>query len=269
MKRNILVPVNTLIITAIFLSPVLFSGDTAVFSQEIDECLECHMDRNLTKADDSGKVHSLYVAKDAFMRSVHVESEYTCVECHEGVKADNHPEGGIPDVKCGACHEEVLEKFKKSNHGKLLDSGEPEAPRCFDCHSKHEVLHPDNPDSAINPENQIKTCGKCHEKETRGTILALIATQFKNSGKDSMVHDFSTKRCTYCHFEVGQHGNDELIPKNCIKCHGSEKFSAIFGKVHKTSIFQSPFLDIILICFVLAGFLLVFFCRKIFMKKGK
>ncbi len=36
-------------------------------AQDIDACLACHQDQNLTKTDASGKVHSLFVDKEAFL----------------------------------------------------------------------------------------------------------------------------------------------------------------------------------------------------------
>jgi len=58
-------------------------------AQDVDDCLACHQDQNLTKTDASGRVRSLYVDKEAFLRSTH--GSYACIDCHEGVEAKKHP----------------------------------------------------------------------------------------------------------------------------------------------------------------------------------
>ncbi len=253
MHKMIITTIKTLIIMIFLLSSVLFSDHSSVLSQEIDECIECHTDIHLTRVDDSGTLHSLYVDKKAFLGSVHAEMEYTCVECHEGVKTDSHPKEGIPDVKCGGCHEEALKEYEKSRHGMLLKAGNPNAPQCYDCHSMHDVLTADNPASSVHPDNLSTTCGKCHKDEAHDSLLSFIATRVKGHGKVNMSCDFSTRRCTDCHFDVGRHGNDELKPKKCVNCHGVPTDSFLFGKIHKSDIFKSPFFIVLLICCYLAA----------------
>ena len=256
--------VKTIALVEAFLAVFLFSGPGAVLSQEIDDCIECHEDRNLTRTDASGKVHSQYVDKEKFLRSVHGEMEYTCVDCHEDVKAESHPADGIPDIRCGECHEEALEQYEKSRHGQLLKSGNPDAPQCYDCHSIHEVFYSSDPQSSTNPENLSVTCGKCHENEAYGPgpVLSLIASRVKGHGKVSMSCDFSTKRCGYCHFEVINHGNDELKPQVCANCHAAEKSSFVFGAIHKSGVFENTFLAVVMaLCYAAAIAGIVFYFK--------
>jgi hypothetical protein len=247
-----------------FSAAILFSGPGTVSSQEIDDCLECHQDRNLTRTDASGKVHSQYVNKDRFLRSVHGEMDYTCVDCHEDAEAESHPAEGIPDVSCGECHEEALKQYEKSKHGQLLKSGNPDAPQCYDCHSKHEIFYSDDPQSSTSPENVSLTCGKCHENEAYGPspVLSLVTSRVKGHGKVNMSCDFSTRRCTDCHFEVINHGSDELKPQVCANCHEAEKSGFIFGTIHKSGVFKSSFLSVVMVlCYIAAIAGIVFYFK--------
>jgi len=251
----------------LFLAALPFS---AVFAQEIDDCIECHMDTKLTRTDAQGAVHSLYVDKKLFIRSVHGQMDYTCVDCHEGATADTHPKEGLPDVVCGECHEEALAAHNKTNHGKLLTEGSPDAPQCYDCHSMHEVLPPDDPQSSVHPENLVQTCGTCHTEESVASLVGLtkefvqgkegaaekfslatlfspVATRLKGHGKVNLSYSYSTQNCGDCHFEVINHGNEELKPRICANCHDVKKSSLIFGKIHRSGVLTSPVLTVLML----------------------
>ena len=240
--------------------------------QTIEDCIECHMDRNLTKTDAQGKVHSLYVDNETFLRSVPFKQGFTCVKCHEGVEADEHPEGGIPDVECGKCHENELKEYEKSKHGILLLEGNPDAPQCYDCHTKHSILPGEDPESSTNIENQSDMCGKCHEEEVNISVLSLAVSRFKAHGKVNMACEFTTKHCTYCHFEIKLHADtdnntDKIKPEECVNCHEVSKNSFLFGKIHKADVFNSTLLIVMLICLYAAGIILfIFYFRS---DKGK
>ncbi len=139
-------------------------------AQDIDDCLACHQDRNLTKTEASGKVHSLFVDKEAFLRSAHGSS--ACVDCHEGVEAKKHPAAGLPKVQCAKCHEEEAKKYANSKHGQLLKAGNPNAPQCYDCHTMHAVLPAHEAASTVNSANLHKTCGACHEEQAKAALAA-------------------------------------------------------------------------------------------------
>jgi hypothetical protein len=254
---------------------IFFFAAVNVCAQEIDACLDCHMDRNLTKTDAAGKVHSLYVDKTLFLNSVHGKNGYSCVDCHDGVEAKKHPAGGLPEIKCSSCHEEVFKEQEKSKHGQLLQTGNPYAPQCYDCHTMHAVMPKDDPNSSVNPNNLSITCGKCHEDEAKPafsslainfvkgkekadaftlvSLLSPIATRIKGHGKVNMACDFSTKRCADCHFEATNHGDTEIKPKACVNCHEVEKSGFVFGKIHQSGVVTSPALSIMLVLLYLVG----------------
>ena len=273
--NHIIKDISSLIKNAALLFALVFTlflfGMELANCQEIDECIECHMDKNLTRTDAAGKFHSQYVNKQEYLQSVPGKQGWTCVKCHVDVKTDTHPEEGIPDVSCGNadCHTEVKEEYDKSKHGLLLSEGDPDAPECYDCHSKHFVLPVDDPDSAINPENISNTCRECHEEQAINPIFSLIATRFKGHGKVDASCNFSTKHCIDCHFEVGKHGNSKLEPKKCVQCHLTNKSNMFFGTIHKSGLLTSPFLLIMLGLLYLTGIAgLIFYFKTGSVKKA-
>jgi hypothetical protein len=212
-------------------------------SQEIEECVICHMDKNLTKKDSSGKVHSLYVDETRFKLSIHGELNYTCVDCHEEATANEHPAEGITDVDCSECHEEVLAKYKNSNHGQLAEAGNLNAPKCYDCHTMHYVFYTEDIRSGVHERNLLKTCSQCHAKEANGPglLAAFSVSRVKGHGKANMAGNFRVDQCLNCHFEIAGHGNDEISPAICTKCHISEETSeaVMLGPFHKAGNFQN------------------------------
>jgi hypothetical protein len=274
MKKDSTIKLLLAIFISLCLVPAL-SPVRQAYAQEIDACLACHQDRNLTKADAAGKIHSLFVDKELFLKSTH--AGFTCVDCHEGVEAKKHPAGGIKDVNCGDCHDEEAKKFKASKHGQLVNdsnpkAGNPNAPNCQDCHSMHAVMKADNPAATINAENLHKTCGACHEEEAKAALVPLvlgfvkgeepaksltlptfasqIATRVKGHGKDNLAYTYSTKNCANCHIDPINHGPEPLKTAVCFSCHGDQirqqKPGIIFGKIHKASVVLDPFLSVLL-----------------------
>jgi hypothetical protein len=256
-------------------------------AQDINDCLACHQDRNLKK-EINGKEHSLYVDKEAFLRSTH--GSYACVDCHEGVEAKKHPAAGLPDVKCANCHDEVAKKYDASKHGQLVQARNTRAPQCYDCHSMHAVLPSKDVASAVNSTNLHKTCGTCHEEQAKDALVPLvrgfmqgeepasaltlttlasqIATRVQGHGKVNLGCEYSTRTCSNCHLDPIAHGSDAVKPAVCVNCHDPEKTGQakpgiVFGKIHKSDVVTSPFLSVLLALgyiAALAGF--VFYCRS-------
>ena len=251
-------------------------------AQDINDCLACHQDQNLTKKEPSGKVHSLFVDKEAFLRSTH--GDKACIDCHTGVEAKKHPAGGIKDVNCADCHEEAAKKYTASKHGQLVKAGNPRAPQCYDCHTMHAVLNAKDPHSTVNSANLHTTCGACHEEQAKAalaplvlgfvqgeepasaltltTLASQIATRVKGHGKVNLGCEYSTKNCSNCHLDPINHGSAAVKQALCVNCHGQEKAGLIFGKIHKAGVVTNPFLSVLLALGYIAALAgLVFYFR--------
>lgn len=283
MKNNSPIKLQPAIFAIVFLA-LAFCPVRHTCAQDIDACLACHQDRSLEKTDAAGKVHSLFVDKESYQKSVHGEMGYACVDCHEGVQADHHPAGGIKDVQCAGCHEEAAQKYEKSNHGQLLKAGNPHAPTCQDCHSMHAVMTADKPEATVHAGNLRATCGACHEEEARKpfpalvrdfaqgrepassltppTLASQIATRVKGHGKDNLARSYSTQNCANCHIDPVSHGPEPVKAAVCYSCHGRQKPGIVFGKIHKANVVTNPFLSVLLALSYIAAIAgLVFYFR--------
>jgi len=151
---------------AVFTVSFLLPGNSLALTN--DECIECHSDEELT-TEKNGETISLFMDIAIFKGTVHAENG--CVSCHEEaeVEGDEHPFPMSP-VNCENCHEEIGEIYQKSAHGhSISDHNDKMAPRCKDCHTKHNILPPTNKEAATYPLNIPFTCGRCHREGTEMT----------------------------------------------------------------------------------------------------
>jgi len=118
-----------------------------------------------------GRCHVL--VEDIFKDSVHgevLESHDTgapiCTSCHRSHVVDppSAPEFRmLADRMCGECHQEQLEGYRDTFHGKAMALGRADVAACYDCHGHHDILRSDDPGSHIHPERRVETCKQCHE----------------------------------------------------------------------------------------------------------
>ncbi|HHY27937.1 MAG TPA: molecular chaperone DnaJ [Desulfitobacterium dehalogenans] len=141
------------IIFTLFFSFWLLSDGAVVLAQT--NCNQCHAN----------------VAND-LKSSVH--SSLSCTSCHSDVTAYPHPSGVHVDKKksvelCTTCHTgRVADSYQHSFHGKGVFLGSQRSASCVDCHSAHEVLGQDNPNSQVAKENIPQTCARCHKNPSPG-----------------------------------------------------------------------------------------------------
>lgn len=93
-----------------------------------------------------------------------------CTDCHPGHKIESPNSAHFKqtsDVRCGKCHQDRLQHYRDTYHGKALALVNPrvvpEVAACYDCHGHHNVLPPHNPASQLSATNIVQTCAKCHE----------------------------------------------------------------------------------------------------------
>ena len=138
----------------------------------IQKCSGCH-----ASEDYAAKGHGAAVLRGN-------NDAASCADCHglHGIRAFRTDEGPLPAdaklyfmPKCAGCHTDpelakrnglnpkVIKEYEETYHGKVSKVGYP-APvaGCADCHGSHNILPPDNPQSALSVENRAAMCGKCH-----------------------------------------------------------------------------------------------------------
>lgn len=208
------------------------------------DCAQCHQ-ALWDKAKQTGTTGALprleTVAKniEAYKQSFHArpnldnptQPNAVCSECHNthsfNVPADKKsPQYAawrkeIPAL-CGNCHDEQLETYAESVHGKeVLDKNNAKAPVCTSCHTNHEITNTSLVSfKLLNNEE----CGSCHKdrlKTYRDTY----------HGQVTKLGYAETAKCYDCH---GSHGilsakNPEstVHPNNrletCRECHDGKK----------------------------------------------
>ncbi len=205
-------------------------------AQEVDDCLICHDDEELTKIRGE-RVISLYIDLELYERSVHGREEMLCVDCHADLIdfEDEHAEDLDP-VDCSECHDEEAEVYSHSLHGLAVADDNPDAPRCWDCHGAHDVLPPSEPDSKVNRFNIPIMCGSCHKEGTKVSRMYHIPQDSILTHYSQSIHGEGLFRrgltitavCTDCHtsHDVQPHTDPsstihrDNVAATCQQCHG-------------------------------------------------
>lgn len=152
-------------------------------------CNDCHGVHNIKRAvDRDSPINKQNVAKTCGNCHVGVEQIYeksvhgqllakgdkrgpVCTDCHTAHQVEPPRNGHFKmasDVRCGRCHQDRLEHYRDTYHGKAMALGRPnvasDVAACFDCHGHHDVLPASNPASHLSRENILETCRQCHPK---------------------------------------------------------------------------------------------------------
>lgn len=127
-------------------------------------CGKCHLGIEKTY---SASIHGQLLAKGDQRGPV-------CTDCHSAHQIES-PSGAsfkaASDERCGRCHQDRLEHYRDTYHGKAMALGRPnvaaDVAACYDCHGDHDVLPRSNPASHLSQANIVGTCQKCHPGATR------------------------------------------------------------------------------------------------------
>ena len=96
-----------------------------------------------------------------------------CSDCHTSHNIDipNDTSGRLAiTAQCGNCHEDKLESYMETYHGKITRLGYGETAKCYDCHGSHAIQRVNETDSKVHNGNRLKTCQQCHEDATEGYV---------------------------------------------------------------------------------------------------
>ncbi len=187
----------------------------------------------------------------AFRKSVHTNAGVTCVTCHGG---DSHdPQSSAMDPRkgfrgkpsrqeiprfCASCHTDrakmqqyglethQFEDYLTSVHGKAWARGDSNVAVCTDCHSSHDILAPEDPNSHVFPMNVAATCSKCHDNKAlmdRYGLPSDVSKQYQSSVHAQVLAAGgrqSAPSCATCH---GSHTalppGAKDVPNICSRCH--------------------------------------------------
>ena len=160
-------------------------------------CADCHRGHAVVAPADPigqlgtcGKCHPEQATQHR--RSLHGKAAVlgdplapSCVVCHEHHTILRHTDPNAPTTVvnipflCGRCHREgtevslqkeipqhaILENFSMSAHGEALyEKGLTVSAVCTSCHTSHDILDHNHPESSINRGNVARTCMRCHAR---------------------------------------------------------------------------------------------------------
>jgi formate dehydrogenase gamma subunit len=185
----------------IFVCLVLAPGVQSGLAVDNDECLACHSIAHGAPEDTTTPLVNMEVCA----RSVHLQLEFSCTDCHSDIEEIPHASPLNP-VNCAECHDEMAEVFAKSIHGVALAKNAPDAPTCVRCHSSQNMLSAADPASPVYRLRIAHLCGECHSDPK-----IMREYQVTDSQKEHL-------------YKLGVHAA-EVIAGNenaptCIDCHG-------------------------------------------------
>ena len=156
-------------------------------------CNDCHGVHDIKRSvDRDSPINHANVARTCGKCHVGVEEIYNqsvhgqllakgdkrgpvCTDCHTAHGIETPQNGHFKmasDQRCGKCHEDRLEHYRDTYHGKAMALGKPtvaaDVAACYDCHGHHDVLPPSDPRSHLSQANILGTCQKCHPGATKG-----------------------------------------------------------------------------------------------------
>ena len=249
-------------------------------------CSVCHEDR--------GKMAKFSLSESAplksYSESIHgkalIEKNLInaaiCTDCHgsHDLHSPTNPKSKIfrnhVPATCGKCHENVLQTYLRSIHGKAALGGKREAPVCTDCHGEHGIKSRLDPTSSVYATViSEKTCGHCHESEKLNTKFNLpadrVSSYFESyHGLASKLGVTMVANCASCH---GAHDvlpsadpdssvNKMHLSRTCGKCHPGVGKQLMEGTIHGTPspkenhiVFYVTIFYILLIVGVIGGML--------------
>jgi cytochrome b subunit of formate dehydrogenase len=158
-------------------------------------CNDCHGVHDIKRCvDRAAPINHLNVAATCGKCHVKIEEIYNksvhgqllangdkrgpvCTDCHTAHGVETPRNGHfkmMSDTRCGQCHQDRLEHYRDTYHGKAMALGKPnvatDVAACYDCHGHHDVLPPSDPASHLSKANILGTCRQCHTTATAGFV---------------------------------------------------------------------------------------------------
>ncbi len=203
------------------LGALLLGATVQAVSIEDDGCLKCHRLRGLSTVTKENVVKDCSINDALYAHSVH--RNVGCTECHDRVEQYPHRRENTapncanechiadPSTKRPFSHEEIVETWKESVHGRNYDKAPNLYPDCNYCHVNSILARPESLELL---KKTLGECSVCHEgEEWIKDRLSHVA--FKGEvpvGKNGFV--FKTLK--------GRRDGWEVV-ELCASCHGDEE----------------------------------------------
>jgi hypothetical protein len=147
------------------------------------ECTNCHGSHDIrAKADPQSRINRANVPETCGACHDEIRARYMggqhgklrqqgmtaapgCNDCHTAHDIQRHdlPRFQLQVIKeCGTCHQDFIESYRDTFHGKVTNLGYTQVATCAACHGAHEMLPASDPASKVSAANRLKTCQACH-----------------------------------------------------------------------------------------------------------
>jgi nitrate/TMAO reductase-like tetraheme cytochrome c subunit len=200
-------------------------------AEEIETCLACHGDKDMSVTLPSGETQPLHVDHEAFLHSVHGD-KLSCTDCHRDMEEIPHDAKPFRTRReftvayteqCKRCHFDTYTKTLDSVHQAAVIRGDRTAPLCVDCHGAHDILPPGQPRAGIS-----RTCASCHEGVSR------IYTRSVHGSSLIEGENGDVPVCTDCHRAhdiAGPRADGWRLrtPEICGDCHSNRELMGKYG----------------------------------------
>ncbi len=196
------------------------------------ECLRCHGDTALTRAQPGERARTMYVDRAVLNRSRH--AKISCTGCHTGISRLPH-EPTLGRAACVTCHRREAKAYTESIHGLGLAKSDTDVPTCQRCHGGHGILAVNDPASRVQPLHQARICMECHaDSRITARHPEMPSVLVIRAYADSVHGQAVTKKglsvaptCTGCHGthdlkpadDPGSPVHRANVAKTCGRCH--------------------------------------------------
>lgn len=214
-------------------------------------CKQCHFD-TYTRTLES--VHYEYL-KEGF------DDVPVCTDCHGAHDIQNpHEKQAMVSESCGSCHSDVYEQYAASVHGKaLVEEGNQDMPACADCHTHHDIEHPDTVRFRLSTPGICIGCHGNQELMEKYGISADVATSYLTdfhgvtaalAGESEAEPRQVVVTCIDCHGVhdiasprlIGSESMKSTVAATCERCHqdASVDFPAAWLSHYRPSLQHAP-----------------------------
>jgi len=166
--------------------PDMSPGSPLSFLQQAQTCGACHEQE---ARDWSQSVHGQATAAGK-------RDAPTCTDCHpaHAIGAPKNDSALEIAKTCSRCHASVtldsrynlpadrVKTYLESYHGLAAQYGSTVVANCASCHGYHKVLPSSAPDSTINTNHLVATCGQCHPGANRMFVSGKIHEDISVAG---------------------------------------------------------------------------------------
>jgi hypothetical protein len=132
-------------------------GSKVSFANIPETCGGCHQRAHVVY--DQGKHGSLQHKGD--------KTAPVCSDCHSAhsIQRASQDAWRVAVVgQCGNCHEDYVQSYRKTYHGKVTNLGFADMATCASCHGSHDIRPASDPLSKVAGVNRVETCRQCHKQ---------------------------------------------------------------------------------------------------------